>query len=169
VAIMATQWGSPNLTRITSPSLSEDPENMGLRAMATRASAPPRSAAAQFDYILRSLDVRHALALIQAPTLVLHVTENPFVPVTHGRYIADNAAGANFIELPGRDVGCTPFLVSDEVSGLSSRWNASSPRCSSLTSSAPPPRPHHLATSAGARSLTATTRRCASNSGAFVE
>jgi class 3 adenylate cyclase len=64
---------------------------------------------------LRSVDVRHALALIQAPTLVLHVTENPFVPVTHGRYIADHIAGANLIELSGRDVGFTPFMVSDEV------------------------------------------------------
>lgn len=115
VAMMATEWGSPNLARITSPSLSDDPENIRLRSMASRSSATPRSAAAQFDCILRSVDVRHALALIQAPTLVLHVTENPFVPVTHGRYIADHIAGANFIELSGRDVGFTPFMVSDEV------------------------------------------------------
>jgi class 3 adenylate cyclase len=115
VAMMATEWGSPNMARITSPSLSDDPENIRLRSMALRSSATPRSAAAQFDYILRSVDVRHALALIQAPTLVLHVSENPFVPVTHGRYIADHIPGANFIELAGRDVGFTPFMVSDEV------------------------------------------------------
>jgi hypothetical protein len=41
--------GTPNLSRITSPSISEDPENMRLRAMAARASATPRSAGAQFD------------------------------------------------------------------------------------------------------------------------
>jgi pimeloyl-ACP methyl ester carboxylesterase len=38
----------------------------------------------------------------------LHVTGNPFVRVTHGRYIADHIAGADFIELPGGDVGFTP-------------------------------------------------------------
>jgi hypothetical protein len=83
--------------------------------MATRSSTTPRSPAAQFDYTLRRLDVRQVLALIQAPILVLQVTGNPFVPVAHGRYIADHIAGANFIELPARDVGFTPFMVSDEV------------------------------------------------------
>jgi class 3 adenylate cyclase/pimeloyl-ACP methyl ester carboxylesterase len=115
VGMLATEWGSPNMARITSPSLSDDPESIRLRSMALRSSATPRSAAAQYDYILRSVDVRHALPLIQAPTLVLHVTENPFVPVTHGRYIADHIPGAKFIELPGRDVGFTPSMLSDEV------------------------------------------------------
>jgi class 3 adenylate cyclase len=115
VELMATEWGSPNMTRMTSPSLSDDPEAIRLRSMALRASATPRSAAAQFEYILRNVDVRHALALIQAPTLVLHAPENPFVPITHGRYIADHIDGATFIELAGRDVGFTPSLMSDEV------------------------------------------------------
>ncbi|MGO8870892.1 MAG: adenylate/guanylate cyclase domain-containing protein [Acidimicrobiales bacterium] len=64
---------------------------------------------------MRNVDVRHALPLIQAPTLVLQVRDNPFVPVTHGRYIADHIDGAKFIELPGRDVGFTPFMLSDKV------------------------------------------------------
>jgi pimeloyl-ACP methyl ester carboxylesterase len=42
VATMATQWGSPNLTRTTSPSLSEDPEEIRLRAMVTRVGSPDR-------------------------------------------------------------------------------------------------------------------------------
>jgi class 3 adenylate cyclase len=115
VELIATEWGSPNMARLTSPSLSDDPENLRLRSMALRSSATPRTAAAQYDYILRSVDVRHALPLIQAPTLILHVRENPFVPVTHGRYIAEHIPGAKFIELAGRDVGFTPLMLSDEV------------------------------------------------------
>jgi class 3 adenylate cyclase len=59
--------------------------------------------------------VRQALPLIQAPTLVLHAGENRFVPVTHGRYIADHIAGANFVEMSGGDVGLTPSMLPDEV------------------------------------------------------
>lgn len=115
VELIATEWGSPNLTRIISPSVSDDPEAVRLRSMVNRSSATPRSAAAQFDYILRNVDVRHALPLIQAPTLVLHVSENHFVPITHGHYIADHIAGANFVELSGGDVGLTPLTLPDEV------------------------------------------------------
>ena len=70
-----------------------------------RTSVTPRSAAAQCDYILRSVDVRRALPLIQAPTLVLQVRETPFVPIAHGRYLADHIDGAKFVELPGGDTG----------------------------------------------------------------
>jgi class 3 adenylate cyclase len=115
VELVATEWGSPNLTRIISPSISDDPEAVRLRSMANRSSATPRSAAAQFDYILRNVDVRHALPLIQAPTLVLHARDNHFVPVTHGRYLADHIADATFIELSGGDVGFTPLMLPDEV------------------------------------------------------
>jgi class 3 adenylate cyclase len=71
---------------------------------------------AQYDYILRS-DVRPALALIQAPTLVLHAKENALVPVAHGRYLAEHIPGANFVELPGGDSTSTPelYVVADEV------------------------------------------------------
>jgi class 3 adenylate cyclase/pimeloyl-ACP methyl ester carboxylesterase len=115
VELMATEWGSADLLRVTSPSIAGDPEALRLRSMALRASATPRSAAAQFDYLLRSVDVRHALALIQAPTLVLHVTENHLVPIAHGQYIADHIAGSKFVELSGVDIGFTPSHLPDEV------------------------------------------------------
>jgi len=115
VELMATGWGTPELTRMISPSISHEPETVRLRAMVNRSAATPRNAAAQYSNILRSVDVRSALPLIQAPTLVLHVSENPFVPVSHGRYIADHIAGATFIELSGGDVGFTPSMLPDEV------------------------------------------------------
>jgi pimeloyl-ACP methyl ester carboxylesterase len=46
VELIATEWGSPNLTRIISPSVSHDAEAVRLRSMVNRASATPRSAAA---------------------------------------------------------------------------------------------------------------------------
>jgi class 3 adenylate cyclase len=61
--------------------------------------------------------VRHALPLIQAPTLVLHAGESLIVPVEHGRYLAEHIEGAKFVELPGGDLGVTSdsYMVTDEV------------------------------------------------------
>src|SRR3984957_13042869 len=78
--------------------------------------ATPRTAAAQYNYILRSLDVRDALSLIQAPTLVLQVAQSPFLSLAQGRYLADHIEGASFIELPGGNIAMDDNLVLDEVS-----------------------------------------------------
>ena len=69
-----------------------------------RSSVTPRSAAAQYDYILRNQDVRHALPLILAPTLVLQVSENPRTSIERGRYLAEHIAGALFVECPAGDI-----------------------------------------------------------------
>jgi len=50
---------------------------------------------------LLEVDVRPILPLIQAPTLVLHHTDFRFLPVAHGRYLAEHIPGARLVELPG--------------------------------------------------------------------
>ena len=118
VETIATTWGTPDLIRLALPSTVTDPATAGVLAQLLRLSATPRTAAAQYDYMLRSLDVRQALPLIQAPTLVLNVRESPLLPLSHGCYLADHIEGATFIELEGGDVGPSPFnsAVADEVS-----------------------------------------------------
>jgi class 3 adenylate cyclase len=69
-----------------------------------RACATPKSAAAQFRYIVESLDAREALPLVQVPTLVLHTKDNLNYLIEEGRYLADHIGGAKFVELPGGDV-----------------------------------------------------------------
>ena len=80
----------------------------------------PRTAAAQADYVMRSNDVRQALPLIHAPTLVLHTVENAVVPIECGRYIARHIPDATLIELPGSDVGAAAHLstLADEIGQL---------------------------------------------------
>jgi class 3 adenylate cyclase len=73
-----------------------------------RAATTPRSAAAQFHYILTSVDVRQALGSIQTPTLVIQNSANPFLPVEYGRYLAEHIRGAKFIEFPGSGVYVDP-------------------------------------------------------------
>ena len=113
VELTAKTWGSLDLARLIVPSMADDAEHMRLVAKLERSSATPRAAAAQYDYMLRSFDVRDALPLIQAPTLVLHARENLFVPIAHGRYIADHIDGATFIELPGGDTGTNPEVANE--------------------------------------------------------
>jgi class 3 adenylate cyclase len=114
VEIMAAGWGTPEFIALANPSADE--EFLRLTAQVTRASATPRTAAAQYRNVVRN-DVRQVLPLIQIPTLVLHVKEQMFTPVAHGRYLAEHIAGATFVELPGGDLSWTPAnqVVVDEL------------------------------------------------------
>jgi class 3 adenylate cyclase len=38
------------------------------------------------------------------PTLVIHHTDDPFIPPVMGKYVADHIAGAKYVELPSRDM-----------------------------------------------------------------
>jgi class 3 adenylate cyclase/pimeloyl-ACP methyl ester carboxylesterase len=58
--------------------------------------------------ILAQVDVRAALPLIQAPTLVLNRRDDRIVVPEHSRYTADRIPGAKFVELEGNDH--IPFL-----------------------------------------------------------
>ena len=100
IELVRTQWGTVELVRAVLPNRADDDYLMSAFARQWRASAPPRTAAAQYRYIYERLDVRHALPLIQAPTLVLHNIDNPVTPVEHGRYLAQHIAGAKLVELP---------------------------------------------------------------------
>jgi class 3 adenylate cyclase len=113
VEMFAKGYGTPDLTRSFDPGRADDAEWVRLTSKIVRSSATPRTAAAQYNYILRSVDVRDALSLIQAPTLVLQVSESPFLSVAQGRYLADHIEGATFIELPGGNVSMDAAPVLD--------------------------------------------------------
>ena len=77
----------------------------------------PENAAAQYDYLLRNLDVRPVLPLIRVPTLVLSSDNPSFLPIAHGRYVAEHIEGSKFVVLPGQDmlIFGQGDLVFDEV------------------------------------------------------
>ena len=89
-SFVASAWGTTEFASIGTPGFTRDPEWVRLLATAQRASMTPRTAAAQFDYVVRTSDVPWALPLIQAPTLVLHAQEYPVVPIELGRFLADH-------------------------------------------------------------------------------
>jgi class 3 adenylate cyclase len=116
IGLVASGWGTSDLFRLVNPSLADDPESLRALSKAARSSVTPRSAAAQYDYILRNQDVRSVLPLIQVPTLVLNVNDSPFVPLALARYLADHIDGATFTEIPGGNLLVdTDNVVADEV------------------------------------------------------
>ncbi|MDT5141426.1 MAG: hypothetical protein QOI79_758 [Mycobacterium sp.] len=59
---------------------------------------------ARTRHVVDEMDVRALLPTVRVPTLVLHHTDDPFIPPVLGKYIADRIAGAKYVELPGRNV-----------------------------------------------------------------
>jgi class 3 adenylate cyclase/pimeloyl-ACP methyl ester carboxylesterase len=104
VAIVRELWGTEEITELVAPSLAEDVRWRQENAQRLRAAASPANAAMQYDHLLHR-DIRSYLSLIQAPTLVLHTVDNPLVPPSHGRYLADHIEGAKFVELNGSGIG----------------------------------------------------------------
>jgi class 3 adenylate cyclase len=103
VDLIGKMWGTPELTQVAFPRYTDNPEWVRFFTRFMRTVATPRAVAAQYRYIYENLDVRDALPVIQAPTLVLHHVDSPFVPIEHGRYLAEHIAGTRLVELPGND------------------------------------------------------------------
>jgi pimeloyl-ACP methyl ester carboxylesterase len=79
---------------------SEDDAFKARLATYFRRSASPGAAAALMR-MNTQLDVRDVLPTIQAPTLVIHRTDDRDAKVEEGRWIAGQIPGAKFVELPG--------------------------------------------------------------------
>ena len=116
-------WGRDELSSVSVPSLSDDPRYVKWSSRMARAVAAPGVAAAMFRYTF-GLDVRPALASIQAPTLILHRQDYKFVNVEHGRYLAEHIPSARLVELPGSDLwfftpgsGHVPGIIEEFVTG----------------------------------------------------
>jgi class 3 adenylate cyclase len=110
VAFVGKHWGTTEAVAAVQPSLARDSEFLRWVARCQRASATPRTAAAQYRYIL-DVDVRDALPLIQAPTLVVHDEDGRVIPVAHGRYLAEHIPGAELITFKTRgDVSAAHVL-----------------------------------------------------------
>jgi pimeloyl-ACP methyl ester carboxylesterase len=101
-ASLEDTWGTAADIPITAPSLVDDPSYRAWWARHQRLSASPGMARALVAMV-SELDVRAALPLIQAPTLVLHTTGDRFIPVEHSRYLHAHIEGSRLVEIPGGD------------------------------------------------------------------
>ncbi len=95
-------WGTGEQLRLTAPTFAEDEELRRVQARYERLAVPPSTARKVFT-LVSELDVRSVLKSIRVPTLVIHRRGDRFMPVSHGRYLADQIADARYIEVPGDD------------------------------------------------------------------
>jgi pimeloyl-ACP methyl ester carboxylesterase len=96
------RWGSGVGLRLYCPSVSNNPVARELYGRFQRASATPSTASAYLRALAR-IDVRHALPMVQAPTLVLHASRDRVIPIELARYMAERMTNASFMELDSAD------------------------------------------------------------------
>ena len=106
VKLLGKLWGTMDYARLLWPSLAGDETSLRNLARCQRMSATPRSAEAQFRYFV-GVDVRDALALIQAPTMVLHSEGDRVFPIAQGEYLASHIPGAELVTWASDDSAAT--------------------------------------------------------------
>ena len=88
--------------RIGSPGFPRDEERLRkMAALAYDRSYDPVATARQLMAIMASGDRTQALRGIRAPTVVIHGTRDPLVPLRAGRATARAIPGARLVEIPG--------------------------------------------------------------------
>lgn len=100
--VVSGSWGTGSTLPPSAPTLVAQPSVIEWFGRYERMAASPGSALAMLKMI-SSVDVRAILPQIQAPTLLLHRTANPIIPIAHGRYLAEHLPNARLVELPGSD------------------------------------------------------------------
>jgi pimeloyl-ACP methyl ester carboxylesterase/DNA-binding CsgD family transcriptional regulator len=96
------RWGTDHEFALVAPSIGTDAV---FRQMFSRRVRQAASRAAA-DALLRAtfdVDVRASLEHVRCPTLILHRSQDRFVPPAHGLYLASHIANARYIELDGAD------------------------------------------------------------------
>ena len=100
--VMRDQWGGPVGIDERAPSLAHDPQFREWWATYLRMGASPGAAVA-LTQMNAEIDVRHVLASIRVPSLVIHRSDDQCLKVEEGRFVAERIPGAKFVELPGND------------------------------------------------------------------
>jgi class 3 adenylate cyclase len=96
------------------PSLASDGAFASWWYRASHRGASPAASRAVWR-VATGTDLRAVLPLITAPTLVVHSTRNDFVPVGHGRYLAEHISGAQLVEFDTADH--VPWASEADIAG----------------------------------------------------
>jgi class 3 adenylate cyclase len=100
--LIQPMWGQGATIDIFAPSMAANPQAREFQARFERQAASPMRVRQLFQMFLDT-DVRDALPLIQAPTLVLHRSGDRAVNHRAGRWLADRIEGSRYVEFQGED------------------------------------------------------------------
>jgi class 3 adenylate cyclase len=95
-------WGQGATIEIFSPSMATDPRAREFQARVERQAASPMRVQQLLEMFLDT-DVREALPLIQAPTIVLHRRGDHAVNYRSARWLAEQIEGSRYAEMEGED------------------------------------------------------------------
>jgi pimeloyl-ACP methyl ester carboxylesterase/DNA-binding CsgD family transcriptional regulator len=95
-------WGGPVALARRAPSLANNEQFRKWWATFLRLSASP-GAALTLTRMNMEIDIRYVLPMLQVPTLIIHRTDDMAIRVECSQHLADQIAGARYVELPGRD------------------------------------------------------------------
>lgn len=97
-------WGTDARTIASwfAPSLADDETYLAWLAHYMRQACSPGTLAT-INRANLELDVRHLLADVTAPTVVIHRRDDRVIPIAWGRHLAEGIPGATFVESPGCD------------------------------------------------------------------
>jgi class 3 adenylate cyclase len=96
------RWGSGVGLGAWAPSVAADPGAREKFARMQRLASSPGAATALLSSYME-IDVRAALPLVDAPTLVVHRTGDRMISRAHGQYVANHIDGARLVEVEGTD------------------------------------------------------------------
>jgi class 3 adenylate cyclase len=96
-------WGTGDMHHLQNPDMPWNEEIRATWARLERLSASPGTFARMLP-LVAEMDVRALLPTVRVPTLVLHRTDDPFIPSEWGRDVADRIPGAKYVGLPGRNM-----------------------------------------------------------------
>jgi class 3 adenylate cyclase len=100
--LVSPLWGQGATIDIFSPSLADDPRAREFQARFERQAASPMRVQQLFEMFLDT-DVRDALPLIQAPTVVMHRRGDPVVNYRAARWLAEQIWNSRYVEFEGDD------------------------------------------------------------------
>jgi class 3 adenylate cyclase/pimeloyl-ACP methyl ester carboxylesterase len=116
------RWGDGTLVEVFAPSQVGNPAFEEWWGRMQRSAVSPGMARRLMD-MLAQTDLRAILPTIRVPTLVMHNRDDRYIPVEHGREVAELIPGARFIEYPGQDTygWIEPFAIEDVEEFLTGR------------------------------------------------
>jgi len=100
VSGIAKRWGSGRALTSFLYGVPDNEEARRMIASYEKQATTPHVAGEILRHNVR-IDVRPALPAIQVPTLVVHRSGDPIVPMAAARHIAEHVEGARLVELPG--------------------------------------------------------------------
>lgn len=89
VTMIESLWGSGEILKLFVQHPPDPDTERRMMSKFERYTATPQQAAHILG-LINEIDVRAALPSVQAPTLVVHATDDPMVPVAMGRYLAEH-------------------------------------------------------------------------------